>query len=219
MLYALMRKFLPSLLSFVLALSLPVSSGAGDVPAEDDRQRVSGIITINDQRRIAVIEQPDGAFVMVTAGDTIGNDKVEEIADHWLRIREADGGERRLWVAGFRAATGGSETDSALVVEREDAGIAYNRTLAREGSIRELDRLSAAESSPEEDISTLLGPMIDLPGDAHIVAIDHEPVGSVRDGMTRIRDALAAGSVVRLSIEGIHGKEGVYLMPEPAAAQ
>jgi hypothetical protein len=35
--------------------------------------------------------------------------------------------------------------------------------------------------------------------------------------MTRIRDALAAGSVVRLSIEGVYGKEGVYLMPGPEA--
>jgi hypothetical protein len=204
-----------ALLLLGISLSLPVqaqSPTAGFQPDDQDR-RLSGVIIIDEQHPIAVIEQPGGDFVLVRVGDRLGADgRVEEITAHWLRVRDA-AGERLLWVTGLRSLV----TDAPLVRERDDEGIAYNRTLARQETVRELGKLVETASTPGLDISTLLGPMLDLPADARIVEVNHEPIRSARDGMTRIRDALAAGSVVRLSIEGVYGKEGVYLMPGPEA--
>lgn len=203
-----------ALLLLGISLSLPLQARppAGEIPPADQGRRLSGVIIIDEQHPIAVIEQPDGDFVMVRVGDRLGDGRVEEITAHWLRVRDSTG-DQLLWVTGLRSRV----TDAPLVRERDDEGIAYNRTLAHQETVRELAKLVEAASTPGLDISTLLGPMFDLPADARIVEVNHEPITSARDGMTRIRDALAAGNVVRLSIEGVYGKEGVYLMPEPEA--
>lgn len=198
------------LLGITLSLPLQARSPAGEFPPADQGRRLSGIIIIDEQHPMAVIELPDGDFVMVRVGDRLGDGRVEEITERWLRVRDS-AGDQLLWVTGLRSDL----VEAPLVRERDDEGIAYNRTLARQETVRELGKLVESESTPDLDISTLLGPMLDLPAAARIVEINHEPIASAREGVTRIRDALAAGNVVRLSIEGVYGKEGIYLMPGP----
>jgi hypothetical protein len=65
------------------------------------------------------------------------------------------------------------------------------------------------------ELTRLLDPLVNLPPGARVVGIDHAPAASAREGIEQIRQALAAGNVVRLNLKGKGGgDERIYLMPD-----
>jgi len=126
---------------------------------------------------------------------------------------------------------------SEQVLQREVIGGGLEDELGRISA--DLDRKAAppadlsvpspeksAEPSPEPsqghqtpatttELTRLLDPLVNLPPGARVVGIDHAPAASAREGIEQIRQALAAGNVVRLNLKGKGGgDERIYLMPD-----
>lgn len=211
------RPLSATLLALWCALSLaavadPSPGGPASI-APESRYRLSGIITLDQARRIAVLELPDGGYTLVRQGDAFDGGEVVEIAREWLRIRD-DQGERLVWLAGIRVRTGEVAGSRPVVLDRRETGQVLQRVVAPERAISAIDELGGGKAATASSVDDLLGPLLDLPAEARIVGIDHAPLGTVRESMAYVRERLRRGDVVRLNIAGNPGQEVVYLMPD-----
>jgi hypothetical protein len=190
----------------------------GVAPGPDQsHDRLSGIISIDGQHSIAVIESPDGGFVTVREGDTFAGGRVMEISKMWLRVHFARG-DKLYWLtaSGFKITDVEPPANDKTVIHKGESGPALLRTLAKGPAVDRLDALIAADTGKKQTLDQLLGRVLDLPKQANIVAIDHNPLGTTKESIAAIREALAHGNVVSLSISGDPGKEMVYLTPSDA---
>jgi hypothetical protein len=103
---------------------------------------------------------------------------------------------------------------SATVIAEEASGQSLIRSLARTPTVTKLDELvTTGRANKTANLNQLLRPLVNLPQQANIVAIDHQPLGSTLQGIINIRDSLAQGNAVSLNIDGLPDKQMMYLMP------
>jgi hypothetical protein len=204
---------------FVLLSAMLVSATAlaqaYSPPVDDDNGalRLSGIV-LDEQRGVAIVESPDGATVMVHEGDTFEGGRVVQISRESMRVQFPQG-DRLYWLT----ADGSKVTDAPpppaadpVVIERREAPTALLRTVAKVPAVARLDALVATTSQHDTtSVDELLGPLLGLPKQARITQIDHRPLGSTKADIIAIRNSLAQGNVVSLSIEGIPEKDMLYL--------
>lgn len=178
--------------------------------------RLSGIIANEKGNSIAVIELPNGKTAMVHEGEAFENGRILEISVKSMLVRYPQG-DRRYWLAsdGLNVTDHQPANDELLpVIAKSESGRALLRTLAKAPVVTRLDQLITAGRAKTGTLNELLGPLFDLPKQANIVEIDHQPLGPTLESVTSIREALARGNVVSLGIEGYPGKQMMYLMPK-----
>ena len=214
----------------VLLLAALLGSGVlaqslNSAPAHDDApSRLSGIIAIDEDRGIAIVETANDHTAVVREGDPFEGGRVLKISQKTMRVHYPQG-DKLYWLT----ASGVKVSDAMplthldidkLVIERHESGSALQRTVAKGPVVAWLDALMAP-TAPDKSatLEQLLAPLLDLPKQARIVEIDHKPLGTTKESLTAIRESLARSSVARLGIEGDPGIEVVYLMPrDPSEA-
>jgi hypothetical protein len=214
---AVMRGF-ALLLSALLCSTAPAQT-LDSPPAHDDAPyRLSGIIAIDADRGIAIVESANDNTARVREGDMFEGGRVVKISRKTMLVRYPQG-DKLYWLTanGFKVndATPLPTIDiDKIVIERHESGPALQRTVAKGPVVAWLDAL-LAPTAPDKSatLEQLLEPLLDLPKHARIVEIDHKPLGTTKESLTTIRESLARSSVARLGIEGDPGIEVVYLMP------
>jgi hypothetical protein len=222
-------KSLVTIFILLLVQSLP----AATPPA--DPFRVTGIITIGE-RNVALIELPDGTQEQLRAGDAFAGGKVLEVTPTAMRVGFEDVEEQTFTLQGADVRPGLPEQSYVnspeppvteqhqQVLQREVVDGRLEEALGQitadlqKNAARKVDSAPSREDQAAEtttELTRLLSPLVNLPGDTRVVGIDHAPVTSAREGIEQIRKALVEGNVVRLNIESKSGEEQrIYLMPD-----
>jgi hypothetical protein len=173
--------------------------------------RLSGTVIISEARRHAILEYRDGSSRKVVPGDHIaGWGRVAAIGHEQITF-QIDGAERTAQLTGGSGFRSLADFPASAEVPEVPPHIGLQSTPE---FITEVSRLARQPASTVEDLnnSGALG-LLDLPLTARIVAIDHESLSRGRESLRRIKDALTAGTVVRLSLEDAGPIETVYLSP------
>ena len=107
-----------------------------------------------------------------------------------------------------------SPNGSATIIAEQASGPSLIRKLALTPTVTKLDELvTTGRANKTANLNQLLRPLVNLPQQANIVEIDHQPLGSTLQGIINIRDSLAQGNAVSLNIDGLPDKRMMYLMP------
>lgn len=186
----------------------------------EDPYRLSGIIVNDMGGSIAIIELPNGKTAMVHKDDAFENGRILEISEKAILVHYPQG-DRRYWLASIGLIpTDHRPLNDELppVIAKGDSGQTLLRTLAKVPVVTQLDELISSGRAKTRALNDMLGPLLELPKQANIVEIDHQPLGTSIDSVTSIRESLAKGNVVSLSIEGDLSARMIYLMPKSETA-
>jgi hypothetical protein len=211
----------------VLAALLLIVGPAG-ASALPDQYRLAGIMSVGEDF-LALLEVGEQQQVLVRQGSEIGagrvvlldRDRVRiEFPDRVLELSLEGAGEARVLPAALGVVTEASDSPGALVRE-VDAG-RLRESLQATGTE---DRTAtsgrpARRPAAGTQLAVRLAPVLNLPPDARIVAVNEQPVRSVDEALALIDGELASGSVARLNLAAAPGEETetrVYLRAQREA--
>ncbi|HFD31573.1 MAG TPA: hypothetical protein ENJ28_02505 [Gammaproteobacteria bacterium] len=203
-----------SFLLLVLGFMFPVLTQSADI----SQYRVTGFITLDDNKNIALVEKDGYQFQMLRVGDDFGGGVITQITRKWMLI---DDGKQafRIWIVGKRGTLTAVAPDDSfrpqnapnILADKSNAGkVVVN---AHVNSHALLDEISAQKLGENiEDVYAFLHSVLDLPKNAEITQINHTPLSST-EAIELINHSLISGSVISLSINGLPGKESIYIFP------
>ncbi len=217
-----MRGACRGLLIMLSALSLITGlAGASDFLG---RYRLAGIMAVGDDF-LALLEIGEQEQVLVRQGSEVGEGRVVlvdrervriEFPDRLLEFSLEGAGESRVVPAALGVVTETSDAPGALVREVDTERL--RQSLAATGAE---DRAAASgrparRPSASSELAVRLAPVLNLPMDARVVAVNEQPVRSVDEALALIDADLASGSVARLNLAAAPGEDAetrVYLRP------
>jgi hypothetical protein len=191
---------------------------------ESGGYRLAGIVAAGSDY-LAILELPDGRQQLVRTGTAVdGGGRVAKIDAHSLRLQISgrtlnlalDGsGEAPVVPAGLGVVQEQSEFDNEMI-RRVDAdafsdavGRANNAAAPAAGAPTPGKRSDAAAEAGRR-----LAPVLNLPPDSRVTAVNELPVHSAEQAIRLIEDSLQAGVSPRLNIEHAGGASRVYMSPE-----
>ncbi len=204
----------------ILILVLLQGPAVADMLTGDDGEpyRVTGIVSEGQDRHMALIELPDGKYLRLQEGDTFDEGKVLEISRRWLRVAFPNG-ERLLWLTGLQpeenvAVSGKTAGERQREQTQNHPDHIFIRPLDKD-KIAEIRQLASRTRVSGADVITVLGPILDLPLDAQLIAINEISMDDVKNPLAHIKEMLAKGHGLTMTLDNPDGKEPgrVYIMP------
>jgi len=208
------------LIAVVAAMSLiaglAVASGA------PGHYRLAGIMAVGEDF-LALLEVGEQQQVLVRRGSEVGEGRVVlldrervriEFPDRLLELSLEGAGEARVLPAALGVVTEQSDQPGALVREVDTGRLQESLVAVEAGDRTVTEGRQARRTSPGTELAVRLAPVLNLPMDARIVAVNEQPVRSVDEALTLIGGELASGSVARLNLAAAPGEEAetrVYL--------
>ena len=218
-----MRSKLPILVSILL---LAVATLAAGAPTGLAGYRLAGVIAAGDTY-VAFLEVPDGSQVLVRRGSRVRDGEVVRIDQRSLRIRFPTGTvELSLEGSGKPQPV----TERSVVVSGDEQGRVIRREVDVEAMRRELDAASAPTNAPrtnaggppsdqQRTVTQHFAPLLDLPPDARVVAVNETKVTSASTAISTVEETLAKGMPARLNLQTPQGMKRVYLLPAGNGSQ
>jgi hypothetical protein len=106
------------------------------------------------------------------------------------------------------------QADDGNVMIRKVDPQAFAASVARSSpSVRSTPGTGARAADPTIEAGRRLGPILNLPPDSRLVAVNEQPVGTAERAIALIEQSLAAGVSPRLNIVGAGGETRVYMSP------
>lgn len=210
------HRFLPRLV-LVLLSAVAVAQGA---PIEQKGYRLAGVMLAGDSY-VGFLELPQGQQMLVRLGSVVDGGKVVAFDAKSLRIRFPDG-LVELSLEGSGKPQVVVSADS-VVVSGDEQGRVMRREVDVGGLRRELDEAQHADAprtrsggpapDAERTVTQRFAPLLDLPADARVVAVNETQITSASAAIRAVEDTLAKGMPARLNLETPDGTKRMYLMP------
>jgi hypothetical protein len=206
---------------FVLTmLAWSVSTDAIGATQSSQGYRLAGTVAVGSGY-LAFLEVPAGGQVLVRKGDVAGKAQVLEVRDRAIDLKLPSGRiELTLEGAGKPAPSGARSDD--VVKSQSDEGHVVRREVAVEPMGKELSEGApdnagrAPGTTATAAVTQRFAPVINLPPNSSIVAINGHAVTSEDGAVREVTKALATGSAVTMNLKTPAGMERVYLLPAPA---
>lgn len=210
------------LLVFITAIVAPflvLAAGA-------DGYRLAGIIAAGSDY-LAILELPGGRQQLVRAGSPIdGGGRVVALDARSLRLQlpgrtldlPLDGsGAAAVVPAGLGVVREQTDMDGNVMIRRVDAD-AFSDSMARpvvqSGPPPARGTTLAGRPDATTEAGRRLAPVLNLPPDSRITAVNEQPVRSAEQAIRLIEESLQAGISPRLDVQSAGGPGRVYLSPE-----
>jgi len=193
------------------------------------RYRLAGIMAVGDDF-LALLEIGEQEQVLVRQGSEVGEGRVVlvdrervriEFPDRLLELSLEGAGEARMLPVALGVVTETSDSPGALVrevdAERLQDALAASGVENSAASARPARRPSAGT-----ELAVRLAPVLNLPMNSRVVAVNEQPVRSVDEALALIDGELAGGSVARLNLAAPPGEEvdtRVYLRARRGATE
>ena len=207
--------------ALVLALTLAALPSAALHAGTADGYRLAGIIAVGDDY-LGLLELPGGEQVLVRRGSTLeGGGRIALLDASQLRLVLQD----RVLVLVLDRSPGAPVVPFALgvVQEQVDDGHVMIRRVDPAAFAASVERTPASgdpsngpkarAADPATEAGRRLAPILNLPPDSRLVAVNEQPVRSAERAIALIEQSLAAGVSPRLNITGAGGETRVYLSP------
>lgn len=213
----------PSRRAIALAIAILLIP-AWPATAGDDSYRLAGVMAVGPDY-LGILELPDGDQMLVRKGSAIeGGGRVVLIDATRLRIEFPgrpplefilDGSGTPPEVpAGLGVLREQSDRDHVML--REVDGEALEASLARSRSASGssgAEALPATRPDPALETGRRLSPILNLPPNARVVAVNEQPVRSADRAIALIEQSLKDGIAPRLNLAGDDGESRVYVTP------
>ena len=209
--------------ALVLALTLAALPSAALLAGTGDGYRLAGIIAVGEDY-LAVLELPGGEQVLVRRGSAVaGGGRIVLLDAERLRIALPD---QVVDLALDRSLNAPVVPDGLGVVQEQmdDGNVlirrvdpeAFGSSVARSRPAGAPTAGTASKVEPADpagEAGRRLAPILNLPPDSRIVAVNEQPVRSADQAIALIEQSLAAGVSPRLNITGAGGESRVYMSP------
>lgn len=207
-------------LALLLLSAVAVAQAA---PLAHQGYRLSGVMAAGDSY-LGFLELPDGDQVLVRLGSVVDGGKVVQFDARSMRIRFPDGIVELSLEGSGKPAAVAARTSRDVVVSGDEQG----HVIRREVDIGELQaglddadraagsaalRKSAPAPSAQQAVTQRIAPLVDLPADARVIAVNETKVRSADAALKLVETTLGQGMPVRLNLETPSGVKRVYLMP------
>lgn len=213
--------FLIAAIGLVAVLALALASFTTARAAVADGYRLAGIVAVG-RDYIGFLELPGGEQVLVRQGSLIaGGGRVLLLDAGRLRIGlpngvielALEGSGRPAAIPAAAAATDGVEpapNQELTLVRRVDP-----RQLR--GQLRAAPKAHDVRSTPSIETALRLAPILDLPPNSRVVAVNDRPVASADAAIARLERSLAGNTAPTLTLADAVGGPGtrVYLLRQP----
>jgi hypothetical protein len=213
----------------VLAVALLLPALAFAAAAE--RYRLSGVMSVGDEY-LGILQLPDGSQLLVRKGSTLANGG-QVLAIDAARVRlgfpgrtpldvRLDGADAPAVASAGETGIGRETSDRAHVMVRSvdaaalDAGIAradWEMDRARAAAAAATSRPVARDAGAEAALA--LAPILELPKNSRITQINERKVRSADELYATVRETLAQGSAVRLTLAHDGREYRVYVTNPP----
>jgi hypothetical protein len=207
--------------ALVLALTLAALPSAALHAGTADGYRLAGIIAVGEDY-LGLLELPGGKQVLVRRGSTIdGGGRIVALDSSQLRLDLRD----RVLLLALDRSTGAPVVPAGLGVVQEqlDDGHVMIRRVDAEAFAESVDRSTpsgpatpgakARATDPTIEAGRRLSPILNLPPDSRLLAVNEQPVRSAERAIALIEQSLAEGVSPRLNITGAGGETRVYISP------
>lgn len=196
---------------------------SGTFAAAGDGHRLAGTLAVG-REHLAFVELPGGDQVLVRAGSDLGNGgHVLHVDADRVTIAFRDG-VRDLWLEGSGRPVMMDATPSTKLPASDDGHVHVRRVDAAHlrGSLataRPATPPTAVERGmrpdPGKELAQRIAPVIALPANARIVAVNERPVRTADGAIALINAELARNTAVRLNLASPAGAPPgrVYLLP------
>jgi hypothetical protein len=204
-------------------LLLGVLSVAQGAVAKQSGYRLAGVLAAGDSY-LGFLELPDGDQMLVRLGSPVNGGQVVRFDARSLIIRFPDGvvvlsleGSRNPAPVAIPASQNVvvSGDEQGHVIRREvdvdelQAGLEDADRVARSAA----PRTSGAAPSAQQAVTKRIAPLLDLPADARVIAVNETRIRSADAALKLVETTLAQGMPARLNLETPSGMKRVYLMP------
>jgi|GEM_PF-2844970 len=185
--------------------------GSSAVISDDIAFRVSGIVGSTDQGFAVLIENDGNKPKLYRKGDKIRNVEIVEVAEKGIKVL-FNGEERFVPLEGEYI-----HTEAKIVEPKPTLPATVPITISPEEIVFNLEQVSI---KPGQDVHTAikaLNPVLGLPKDAEVTAINSQPVHSLGEAIDTLRKILGGkdpGSP-RLDVSGVPELKEMYLIPAP----
>ena len=215
-----MRRRALACLGLLLLGVLSVAQGAA---AKQSGYRLAGVMAAGDSY-LGFLELPDGGQLLVRLGSPVNGGQVVRFDARSLRIRFPDGIVELSLEGSGKPAPVAAPASRDVVVSGEEQG----HVIRREVDVGELQaglddadraarsaapRTSGPAPSAQQAVTQRIAPLVDLPADARVVAVNETRIRSADAALKLVETTLGQGMPVRLNLETPSGVKRVYLMP------
>jgi hypothetical protein len=201
-----------------LLATLPFAQGAS---AAARGYRLAGVMAAGESY-LGFLELPDGGQVLVRIGSVVDGGTVVSFDAHSLRLRFPDrtleltldgSGKPPPAPQPTHVVVSGSE--EGHVVRREVDVDELQAALQESAAAASRKAPSASRAAPDERrvVAQRLQPLLDLPADARVMAVNDMPIGSADAAVELVQQTLDAGMPARLNLQTPKGFRRVYLRP------
>lgn len=202
----------------IIAWSIPTMSHAAAQSGQG--YRLAGTVAVGSGY-LAFLEVPGGTQVLVRKGDVAGAAQVLEVRDRAIDLK-LPSGRIELTLEGAGGPAPSSARSDNVVKSQSDEGHVVRREVAVEPMQRELSAGAPAKpgrapgTTATAAVTQRFAPVINLPPNSSIVAINGHAVTSEDGAVREVTKALATGAAVTMNLKTPAGMERVYLLPAPA---
>ena len=205
-----MRKFRTPVvcLSALLGLSIAIA-------AETPYRLAGSIVTADDGMMLALIEAPDGTQQLLREGDSIDDGTVIEITQDTARL--LFGAEE---VVLKLAGTDNPEARMSMQYRTEEHTASDTMSVGPEALAAVSELAATAETMDSKELASQVLSYLDLPAEAHIMAVNDQPVASPAEALQEMAASIdaktdqGAGFLFRVSIAATGGNKRVYIMSD-----
>lgn len=201
----------------LIAFILPLCALAADAGS----YRLAGIVAVGPDY-LGILQLPSGAQQLVRVGSTIeGGGRVVRVDAKQMRIQlpgrtldlALDGSDAAPTVpVGLGVLTAQADMDNVMI--RSVDADAFSDAAARSRNTAAAPAGSAAPAKrvdPGAEAGRRLAPILNLPPDSRIKAVNELPVRSADQAIKLIEQSLRDGIAPRLNIENAGGESRVYM--------
>lgn len=212
-----LHRTLPLLLSTLFLSSIAAAAGG-------DGYRLAGVLAVGPDY-LAILELPGGQQQLVRQGSTLDDGtRIVAVKADGLRMVQAgrtielnldgSGGPAQVPVA-LGVVQEQSDNDRVLV-RRVDAE-AFSASAAQAGKAASGSTPSRnGRGDPAAEIGRRLAPILNLPADSRVVAVNEQPVRSAEQAIQLIEQSFSENTAPRLNLTSAAGDESrVYLSAAP----
>jgi hypothetical protein len=228
-------------LTLALAAWLPLNAATTVDPdsAEAEGYRLAGVMDVG-QDRLGILQLPQGSQVLIHPGSVLnGGGKVVEILPRRVRIAFPDHHEIELRLSGgAQSALGPSVAASDRNASADDrsattthrngssppapkvsqlAPTPVMRDVSRQSTnvaIAALSDATVSQRNTGSDLAKVIAPVLDLPQNSTLLAINDQAVGSAQQATASLQQALSRGIAV-LNLQTPQGLQRVYVQVPP----
>ncbi len=207
--------------ALVLALTLAVLSSAALLAGPADGYRLAGIIAVGDDY-LGLLELPGGEQVLVRRGAVIDGggriefldaDELRLVLPHLVLVLALDRSPGAPVVPVGLGVVQEQVDDGHVMVRRVDPQ-AFSASVARSSPTDQpTPGPKPRATDPTIEAGRRLAPILNLPLDSRLVAVNEQPVRTAERAIALIERSLADGVSPRLNIAAAGGETRVYMSP------